>query len=120
MKWLDSITDWMDRNLSKLWEIVKDLWRMGEGWLKRVIKNNSWIYGLSNSVNYSAILETCKIKERTDLEEFEEFIFDLFKYEVLYAIWVEVQILQLNKPWKDIWVKDKNVLIVSIWVYEKR
>ena len=24
MKWLDSITDWMDMNLSKLWEIVKD------------------------------------------------------------------------------------------------
>ena len=24
MKWLDSITDSVDRNVSKLWEIVKD------------------------------------------------------------------------------------------------
>ena len=24
MRWLDSVTDYMDMNLSKLWEIVKD------------------------------------------------------------------------------------------------
>ena len=28
MKWLDSITDAVDMNLSKLWEIVKD-WEKG-------------------------------------------------------------------------------------------
>ena len=32
MKWLDSITDSMDINLSKLWEIVKDR----VAWLQRV------------------------------------------------------------------------------------
>ena len=41
MKWLDSITDSMDMNLSKLLEIVKDreAWRTAVHWVERVRHN---------------------------------------------------------------------------------
>ena len=38
MRWLDSITNLMDMNLSKLWEIVEDR----GAWLQRVAE--SWIH----------------------------------------------------------------------------
>ena len=42
MRWLDSVTDSMDMNLSKLWEIVKDrgLWHAAVHW---VTKSQTWL-----------------------------------------------------------------------------
>jgi len=45
MRWLNSITDWLDRNLSKLQEILKDR----KGWRAAVHGVAKTQTGLSNS-----------------------------------------------------------------------
>lgn len=47
---------------------------------------------------------------KIDLEVAQEFSFDLVKYEVLYTMWSEKQILHLDEPQKSIWVRDRTVL----------
>ena len=42
MRWLDSITNSMDMNLSKLWEIVKNR-KAWCGTISRVAKSQTWL-----------------------------------------------------------------------------
>ena len=57
MRWLNSITDPMDMNLSKLWETVKDREALGEA-VHGVVKSQTWLSNWTTMNNYS-FLERC-------------------------------------------------------------
>jgi len=54
IRWFDSITDSMDINLSKIWEIVKDQ----EAWctvVHGVTKSQTWLSNELNSIQFSSV-----------------------------------------------------------------
>ena len=87
MRWLDGITDLMDMNLSKLWEMVKD-WEAVHGVTKSQTQLSDWTATSLALFKCSLNITSCPTKKHRLVLSIFYIVFLFVSSEKLHCLWI--------------------------------